>query len=79
MTTRANDSGRSEVPSDDAEDDVHDVLVIACDADGPPYELTPHYMFYGPTHPNDYVQAAARAKTRDLTREHIIFDYRLIE
>lgn len=79
MTTLANDSGRSEVPSDDAEDDVHDVLVIACDADGPPYELTSHYMFYGPSYPDDYHQAMYRADSRDTIREHIVFDYRLIE
>ena len=79
MTTRANDSGRSEVPSDDAEDDVHDVLVIACDADGPPYELTTHYLFYGPRIPSDWLQAGARVNSRDSLREHIVFDYRLIE
>lgn len=79
MTTRANDSGRSEVPSGDAEDDVHDVIAISCDADGPPYELTTHYLLYGPSYPDDYHQAMYRADSRNTMREHIILDYRLIE
>lgn len=79
MMTHANDSGRSEVPSDVSEDDVHDVITCACDADGMPYELTAHYMFYGPSIPSNGMQAAARVNSRETLREHIILDYRLIE
>lgn len=79
MTTHANDSGRSEDASDVSEDDVHDVLVHACNADGVPYELTTHYLFYGPRIPSDWIQAGARVNSRETLREHIILDYRLIE
>lgn len=79
MTTHANDSGRSEDASDVSEDDVHDVIVAACNADGPPYELTAHYLFYGPRIPSNGLQASARVNSRESLREHIILDYRLIE
>ena len=79
MMTRTNDESRSEVPLNAAEDDTHDVLVVACNADGPLYELTTHYLFYGPAIPGDSVQATARADARDSVRRHVIIDYRLIE
>lgn len=79
MTTRTNDESRSEVPLNAAEDDTHDVLVVACNADGPLYELTTHYLFYGPAIPADHVQAAIRADMRDSIRSRVILHYRLIE
>ena len=79
MTTHANDSGRSEDASNVSQEHIDSVVAVICDADGPPYELTTHYLFYGPTHPNDYVQAAARAGSRDLAREYARLDFRLIE
>lgn len=78
MTHKHNES-RSEVPSNVSQDDTHDVLLVACDADGPLYELTTHYLFYGPAIPADPVQAAIRADMRDSIRSRVIVDYRLIE
>jgi len=78
MTHMHNES-RSEVPLNAAEDDTHDVLVVACNADGPLYELTTHYLLYGPSIPDDYTQATARAWTRDSIRSRVILDYRLIK
>lgn len=79
MTTHIHNESRSEVPSNVSEDDTHDVLVVACNADGPLYELTTHYLFYGPSIPTDFVQASARADTRDSIRSRVNLDYRLIE
>lgn len=79
MTTHTHDSGRSEDASNVSEDDMHDVIARACDADGVPYELTTHYLLYGPSIPGDLDQARARANTRDSLRDHVMFDYRLIE
>lgn len=78
MTHMHNES-RSEVPLNAAEDDTHDVLVVACNADGPLYELTTHYLLYGPSIPADHVQAAIRADMRDSIRSRVILHYRLIE
>lgn len=78
MTTHKHNESRSEDASNAAEDDTHVVLVVACDADGPLYELTTHYLFYGPAIPADPVQAAIRANFRDDFRSRIIIDYRLI-
>lgn len=79
MMTRTNDESRSEDASNVSEDDTHDVLVVACNADGPLYELTTHYLFYGPAIPADHVQAAIRADMRDSIRSRVILHYRLIE
>lgn len=79
MTTHMHDESRSEDASNVPEDDTHDVLVVACNADGPLYELTTHYLFYGPRIPSNGAQASARVNSRETLREHIILDYRLIE
>ena len=78
MTTHKHNESRSEDASNVPEDDTHDVLVVACNADGPLYELTTHYLFYGPAIPADPVQAAIRADMRDSLRRLVIIDYRLI-
>lgn len=79
MTTHKHNESRSEDASNASRDTTIDertasIIEIACDADGMPYELSTHYLFYGPTLPNPAVQAYHRAGSRDSFRERIILD-----
>lgn len=76
--THERDESRSEVPSNVSEDTAYELLRDACNADGLPYELSTHYLFYGPAIPDDLTQAIARFSSRDSLRQHIIVDYQLI-
>ena len=79
MTTHMHDESRSEDASNVSEDTAYELLRDACNADGLPYELSTHYLVYGPAIPDDLTQAFARSSSRDSLRRQIILDYRLIE
>lgn len=79
MTTHMHDDDAPEVPSNVSEDATYTILIDACNADGLPYELSAHYLFYGPSIPGPLEQAQARANSRDQLRKMITFDCRLIE
>lgn len=76
--THIHNESRSEVPSNVSEGAAYELLRDACNADGLPYELSTHYLFYGPALPDDLTQAVARSASRDSLRQHIIVDYQLI-
>lgn len=79
-----NNISRSEVPSNVSQDALNDrarvesIADMFCDADGMPYELTTHYLLYGPALPSELDQARHRAYSRDQARAHVIIDYQLI-
>lgn len=85
MTIHNDDDGRSEVPSDASQERVvndaiaESIIETMCDADGMPYELTTHYMIYGPALPSEERQAHHRLRSRDTGRAYVMIDYRLIE